>query len=124
MENNDNKSISDSIFKHDLIKKICVVMYFVFLICFYASMFYVIITSVYFSKKIDVLYIILMICSMLIAPFVFLLLLYPIYALAHLCQKSEKNNDNQKEIELLITKLIIDNKKSKTELENKGKEEN
>lgn len=114
----DDNSRSDDIFKHERVKDFCTFVYIVSLIIFYVAMAYVL-YKIFSSKEIIVINVILIIASMIIAPIAFMVCIYPIYALAHLCQKTEKIEEKQKEMELLVAEVAARCMELKNDIRNK-----
>ena len=111
MKNQRNKCIAENLFKHNTVKSFCVIVYFTLLIFFYVCMVLLLI-DIFKDNVISALNVFLIISSMVIAPIVLMVFMYPIYALAHLCQKVEVIDDRQKEIELLIAKIVVEEREN------------
>ncbi len=112
---NENKSSKNSI--HNLIKIICVIVYFISLIVYYVCMASLL-SEIFKGSFISALHVFLIIFSMFVAPIVLLVLIYPFYALAHLCQKADIIDDRQKEIEMLVAKIVVEEREANNHKDN------
>ena len=107
---NELNNMSDRFFNFKLIKSICIIMYFVLLILeYFLDLWWL--YNIIDSKDINTLYVILDVIVIIVAPFIILILIFPIYALAYLCEKNKRISEEQLVIERMVGKIIVEDMK-------------
>jgi Na+-transporting NADH:ubiquinone oxidoreductase subunit NqrC len=123
MDREDN-----SLFSHNLMKKICIVLYFILLIGVVVSLiwrFYLYVNL--YKDDVEGFIIFIFILSFFLSPFVVLIIVYPLYAIAYIADKNRQILKEQQVVHYLLIKITAieqDNNAMNKELLKEAKAKN
>ena len=111
MEGKETKA-GEALFSFNFMKKFCVIIYLVFLSILIVAILWHLIDYIRGNNNIDALTVFLILVKLFLTPFLLLLVVYPVYALAYISNKNKQIIDEQQIIERLLSMQVInDNKK-------------
>ena len=117
----------DNIFNHKLMKKICVLLYFVLLIATIVSLIWRLSVYLKYIDKPDAFIIFIFIISMALSPIIILIIVYPLYAIAYIADKNRQILKEQQVVHYLLVKITAieqDNNAMNKELLKEAKAKN
>ena len=111
---NKEPKLDEGIFSHRKVKTYCVVIYIIFLITTYTALIWNLVNYINNNPYMDAFIVFILVASLLFAPILLLLLIYPLYSLAYIADKNKQINEEQLIIEQLLARLVISEEKKET----------
>lgn len=103
-----DKEENNNIFDHKLVKKICIVLYFISLATFVVGWLWKFADYIKLYKgNSDPFIIFIFIMSLVFSPFLLMLAIYPLYAIAYIADKNRQIVEEQEVIEHLLAKIAV-----------------
>lgn len=101
----------EGIFNYNRIKIICVAIYFLLLLLAWTLILFSMLTYINDNTYINSFVILKHVIAFFVTPLVLLLIIYPLYALAYISEKSKRINEEQIIIEHLLARIAVNEEK-------------